>query len=163
MNERVGNRQRSEVLDLLNRAVSEGYLDLTEYEQRLGVASAAKTAEELMSQLVDLPPQFQWHPRRPPTVTSEPIPTTGKDTRTTSIASLVLAIVSIPLAICFGIGGLFGIAAIVLSRPGLRGSTDYGKSLAGLVVGGLGILLSIVMLLLFIFLPDSPKPSPTAP
>jgi hypothetical protein len=47
----------------------------------------------------------------------------------------VLAIASVPLAACFGIGGLFGIAAIVLSRPGLRSKDNYGKALTGFVVG----------------------------
>ncbi|MEV0569545.1 DUF1707 and DUF4190 domain-containing protein [Dactylosporangium sp. NPDC050588] len=163
MNERVGNAQRTHVLDLLSNALQEGYLDLPEFEQRMSIVTAAKTADELMSQLADLPLQFRWDPRAlsSPTVRVLPLPSApstapGRDTRTTAIASLVLAIASIPLSVCFGMGGLFGIAAVVLSRPGLRSSNDHGKAMTGLVLGCVGIAASIVMVLLFIFMPTTP-------
>src|SRR5687767_12719619 len=114
MNERVGNAQRTHVLDLLSNALQEGYLDLPEFEQRMSIVTAAKSADELMSQLADLPLQFRWDPRTLPSppvrvLPLPPAPTKapGPDTRTTAIASLVLAIASIPLSVCFGMGGLF--------------------------------------------------------
>ncbi|MEH1130313.1 DUF1707 and DUF4190 domain-containing protein [Micromonospora sp. CPCC 206061] len=155
MSERIGNVQRTHVLDLLSRALEEGYLGLDEYEQRMSATTSAKTANELRAQTSDLPPQFQWDPRHQVSTTAH----TGNPDRNahvTSVVSLILAIVSIPLAVCFGIGILFGVAAVVLSRPGLRTRTEYGKALAGLVVGCVGIVSSLVMIALFIFMPSSP-------
>jgi hypothetical protein len=151
MTTRIGTMQRNEVLHLLGQALEEGYLDLDEYEQRMTAVTAAKTADQLMEQVTDLPHQFQWSPQRPAGVASPS--RSAHSAHVTSIASLVLAIVSLPLAVCFGIGGLFGIAAIVLSRPGLRTKDDYGKALTGFVGGCLGVLLSLGMILLYIFVP----------
>lgn len=158
MRERVGTVQRTQVLDLLSKALEEGYLELAEFEQRMTVVTAAKTVGELMDQVADLPPQFRWEPKG--AVRPVPASTSGGSTQTSSLASLILAIVSIPLAPCFGIGAIFGIAAVVLSRPGLRTKSDYGKALTGLVVGCLGIAGSIVMLLILIFVDTTPTPRP---
>jgi hypothetical protein len=155
VNERVGTAQRTHVLDLLSTALQEGYLDLPEFEQRMTIVTSAKTADELRGQLADLPPQFQWVPRAlplPPATRTAP----GHDAHTTTVAALVLAIASIPLAVCFGFGGLLGIAAIVLSRPGLRSANHHGKALTGLVLGCVGIAASIAMVLVLIFVPTGP-------
>jgi hypothetical protein len=161
VNERVGTAQRTHVLDLLSNALQEGYLDLPEFEQRMTIVTSAKTADVLMAQLADLPPQFHWVPRAlplPPATRTAP----GHDAHTTTVAALVLAIASIPLAVCFGIGGLLGIAAVVLSRPGLRSTNYHGKAMTGLVLGCVGIAASIVMVLLFTLLPSTPT-TPAAP
>jgi hypothetical protein len=160
MKQRVGTAQRSQVLELLGRAFEEGYLDAGEYEQRVFHTTSARTVGELVGQVSDLPAQFQWSPDQPPPATTTTTTTTAtarraSDTHASSVASLVLAIMSVPLAICYGIGALFGIAAVVLSRPGLRTGDNYGKALAGLVVGILGILCSVSILLLYLYLPGS--------
>jgi hypothetical protein len=51
--ERVGTAQRTEVLELLNRALEEGYLSLDEYEQRMRATSNAETMSQLHTQLRD--------------------------------------------------------------------------------------------------------------
>ncbi|MEV8518007.1 DUF1707 domain-containing protein [Dactylosporangium sp. NPDC051484] len=163
MNERVGNAQRTHVLDLLSKAVQEGYIDLSEFDQRMNIVTSAKTAHELLGQLTDLPARFHWDPRTSP-LPSAPMtaPVTALTTaphnnaRTTTIASLTLAIASIPLALCFGIGGLFGIAAVVLSLPGLRNANEHGKAMTGLVFGCLGIVSSIVMVIVFMTTTTTP-------
>lgn len=153
MEARIGSAQRDEVADLLSRALEEGYLDLSEYDQRVTLVHSAKTAAELTEQVSDLPPQFRWSPQQSVAVRSKSA--RDPNTHATSIASLVLAISSVPLAVCFGVGGLFGIAAVMLSRPGLRSRTDYGKALTGFVVGCLGIASSIAVIILFVLVPTS--------
>ncbi|UWP80548.1 DUF1707 and DUF4190 domain-containing protein [Dactylosporangium fulvum] len=156
MNERVGNAQRTHVLDLLGKAVQEGYLDLSEFDQRMNIVTSAKTAHELLGQLSDLPPRFHWDPRSLPLPPSAPMTAPHPNARTTTVASLVLAIASIPLAVCYGMGGLFGIAAVVLSIPGLRSANERGKAMTGLVLGCLGIVASIAMFFLLMFTQTTP-------
>ncbi|MBF9131886.1 DUF1707 and DUF4190 domain-containing protein [Plantactinospora sp. S1510] len=155
MNERVGTAQRTQVVGLLSEALGQGYLDLTEYDQRMSAATSAKTVAELSGQVADLPPQFQWDPRRVPPPAA-PRSASPSNTSTASVASLVLGITSIPLAICLGVGGLFGLAAVVLGRSGMRGTGDHGKALTGLILGCLGILSSIFVVLVYFFAPDTP-------
>lgn len=75
--------------------------------------------------------------------------------RSTSIAALVLGIVSLPTAFCLGLGLLPGIAAIVLARPGLRGP-ERGMALTGLVLGGVGVLLSVLVIVGFLIIRTVP-------
>jgi hypothetical protein len=65
MDERVGTAQRNTVLELLSRALEEGYLDLSEYEERMTSVHTARTVGDLVRPLVDLPSQFRWDPRGP--------------------------------------------------------------------------------------------------
>jgi len=153
MSERVGNVQRDQVLQLLNSALEEGYLDLDEYARRMTEATSARTVGDLAGQVADLPRQFHWDPRRPVAIPAGP---RSVLTRTSSNASLALAILSIPLSVCYGVGGLFGIVAVVLSRPGLQSTTDRGKAMAGAFIGSFGIVLSIVMVALLVFLRIGP-------
>jgi hypothetical protein len=153
MNERVGTAHRTQVLDLLGQAFEEGYLDAAEFEHRVLTATSAKTAGELAAQVSDLPAQFRWSPQRQQPAPDVTRPPAATNTHVTSTTSLVLAIISVPMALCFGVGALFGIAALILSRPGLRAGTNYGKSLTGLVVGSVGILFSLAFLLLYFLMP----------
>jgi HEAT repeat protein len=73
---------------------------------------------------------------------------------TLGIASLVLGIVSIMLTCCYGGGIPFGIAALVTGLIGRRwitqdGSAQSGKgmALAGVVLGGVGILIGFAWLM----------------
>jgi hypothetical protein len=50
------------VLELLSRALSEGYLALDEFEHRSDQVNTAKLVSELTSQVKDLPLQFHWEP-----------------------------------------------------------------------------------------------------
>ena len=54
------------------------------------------------------------------------------------------------MSVCIGTGGIIGVAAAVLSRPGLRSPQEHGKAMVGLVTGLLGVALSAAFLLLII-------------
>ncbi|WP_447003365.1 DUF1707 domain-containing protein [Saccharothrix isguenensis] len=56
---RIGNQQREEAISALNDHFAAGRLEIGEYEQRVGYASAAQTAQELAALFQDLP---QPHP-----------------------------------------------------------------------------------------------------
>lgn len=65
------------------------------------------------------------------------------------ITSLVLGIVSIPLCLCWGIGALAGIPAIILGYLGRqradRGeATNRGMAVAGIVTGIVGAALGVL-------------------
>jgi Domain of unknown function (DUF1707) len=52
---RAGDRERAATADQLGLALTQGYLDITEYEQRVAAAFAAHSSNELRQLLVDLP------------------------------------------------------------------------------------------------------------
>lgn len=52
---RVGHAEREQVVELLGQSMAGGYLDLTEFEQRVASAHAASTRGELRALLIDLP------------------------------------------------------------------------------------------------------------
>lgn len=153
LSQRVGTAEREQVLELLGKALEEGYLSLDEYEQRAAVTAVAKTAYDLTQQVTDLPPRLRWVPQ--PRTVAQARPgghgtATPNSAHTTAVASLVLGLVSIPMSVCIGTGGIIGVAAAVLSRPGLRSPQEHGKAMVGLVTGLLGVALSAAFLLLII-------------
>jgi hypothetical protein len=52
---RAGDREREATATTLGQALAEGYLDMTEYEQRVRLAFSAQTTDELGRLLGDLP------------------------------------------------------------------------------------------------------------
>jgi hypothetical protein len=52
---RVGDRERESAARQLGQALTEGYLDMREYEERIGRTFEAQTASELRQLLADLP------------------------------------------------------------------------------------------------------------
>ncbi len=58
---RIGDQQRQDAISALNEHFAAGRLDIGEYEQRVGYASAAQTARDLAALFHDLP-----HPRYQP-------------------------------------------------------------------------------------------------
>ncbi|BBZ03531.1 hypothetical protein MCHIJ_29680 [Mycolicibacterium chitae] len=52
---RAGDRERERCTALLGQAMSQGYLSLPEYEQRVAQAFTAETADELRRLVADLP------------------------------------------------------------------------------------------------------------
>jgi Domain of unknown function (DUF1707)/2TM domain len=52
---RAGDRDREKTANHLGRALSQGYLDMAEYERRIQIAFAAQTTAELRQLLADLP------------------------------------------------------------------------------------------------------------
>jgi hypothetical protein len=131
---RVGNAQRTEVIDLLSRALDAGGLPLDEYDRRVAAVGTATYASQLTAQLSGLPAGFAWSPHPfPPPVAPHPVTSYGR-------TALILGIVSLPLSMCL-VGWIFGILAVVYSRRGpARG---FGAALIGRVFGIVGILLSV--------------------
>ena len=73
-----------------------------------------------------------------------------KDKKGFSIAALVLGIMAILLScLCF-ISVTCGIVAIILGVLGIK-SSKRGMSIAGITTGGIGIVISIILLIVFIF------------
>ncbi|NUT46950.1 MAG: DUF1707 domain-containing protein [Saccharothrix sp.] len=73
---RIGDQQREEAISALNDHFASGRLEIGEYEQRVGYASAAQSAQELAALFHDLPqphPVFL-PPGYPPTAQYAPPP-----------------------------------------------------------------------------------------
>src|SRR4051794_13779304 len=123
---RIGNTQRTEVLDRLNRALDERSLPLDEYDRRVATVATASNAGEWVAPLADLPEKSAWqpHPEPPPVA---PPGTAGGSGRT----ALVLGLVSLPLSLC-AIGWITGILAMVYSRRGATAGRA-GMALVGRV------------------------------
>jgi hypothetical protein len=56
---RVGDAERARTVDLLKEAHVAGYLDLSEIDERLSAALAAKTHSDLDKLVADLPPDWR--------------------------------------------------------------------------------------------------------
>lgn len=52
---RAGDRERETTASLLGLALAQGYLDIPEYERRVGTAFAAQNSSELRALIADLP------------------------------------------------------------------------------------------------------------
>jgi uncharacterized protein DUF1707/2TM domain-containing protein len=57
---RAGDHEREATARQLGRALTQGYLDMAEYEDRIGKAFAAQTTADLRQVLVDLPAGRLW-------------------------------------------------------------------------------------------------------
>lgn len=153
--QRVGTGERQAAVDLLSQALGEGYIDLVEFERRVVVVQSATYVGDLVGPTSDLPHQFQWHPQPPQQqvvapVAPAPPPQQVADVASRSTLSLVLGAVSLPLGICFGIGVVPGVAALLLSRAGLKARPTNASAVTGLILGIFGTVGSGVMLVAFI-------------
>ena len=121
---------RVEVIGLLNRALEQGDLPLGDYDHRVAAVGSATYLSELLTQLRDLPPEYAW---LPPAAVAPP-PRSGR-------AALVLGLLSLPASFCV-VGGLLGVAAVIMS---LRGERTRGLSanLLARVFGIVGVIMSI--------------------
>ncbi|GAB3148000.1 hypothetical protein GCM10027290_32070 [Micromonospora sonneratiae] len=147
--ERVGTAQRTAVLDLLSRALEQGYIELGEYEVRMAAIQSARTVGDLTGQTADLPHQFRWQPQHQPAPVPPPASqlVTGKRNPMSQVA-LTLSAVSIALSICLGAGVLFGLGGIALSLPGLKAKDTMSR--IALVLGCIGTLLSVAIIVFMI-------------
>ncbi|GAA1817452.1 DUF1707 domain-containing protein [Planosporangium flavigriseum] len=143
--ERVGHQQRGQVLERLSAAAGQGYVMPEEYEERSAAASTAKTVSVLLAQVADLPVQFQWDPypdRKKPRKRERNEPPTAKEIERYALLTLVLGILSVPLAFCY-LGWISGIGAIVASRKsGGRSEANTGR-----VFGSIGIILTVIVVI----------------
>ncbi|MGA5299183.1 DUF1707 SHOCT-like domain-containing protein [Nucisporomicrobium flavum] len=131
--ERIGTVHRTQVIDLLNQALTEGSLPEPDYDARIVAVGSATYASDLLAQVQDLPPRLQWDPRAA-------APPTPPD-RNAGRGALILGLLAVPLSFCL-IGGLLGVAAIVLSTRG-RGAHGVGPALIGRVLGIVSVVLTI--------------------
>ena len=144
--ERIGTVHRTQVIDLLNQALTEGRLPEADYDSRIVAVSTATYASDLLAQVQDLPPRLQWDPRN----AAPPAP----PDRNAGRGALILGLMSVPLSFCL-IGGILGIAAIVLSTRG-SGAHGVGPALIGRVLGILSVVLSVGAVVALIFAARSP-------
>ncbi|MFI5845626.1 DUF1707 domain-containing protein [Catenuloplanes sp. NPDC051500] len=146
MFERVGDSQREQVRTLLSQACTEGYIDLVEYEHRIAAVVSARTIEDLSRQLADLPSQFWWDPRRPAALAPET--SVQPSASASASASLALAVAAVGSSCCLGIGIFLGIPAVWLAWKSMKvdPSSTNNTAVAGLVVGAIGILTSLMFL-----------------
>lgn len=125
---------RDRAVDLLKAAFAEGRLGPEEYEMRMGRALTARTYADLDALIMDLPGARPPVPPRPP------------GTNALAIASLAC-----------GVGQFFGllllgtIPAIVcghMARRQIRrtGEEGTGLALAGLILGWIGLALTVVLI-----------------
>jgi hypothetical protein len=154
LNERVGTAERTTALELLSRAVAGGYLDITEYDQRIVAVHGARTVGDIVTQLRDLPQDFHWHPGREPVpvpvpVPVQPAPASGNP-HTLAVLALTFGIASIPLGLCVGVGAVPGIAAVLLARRVWRERREQGLAVTGAVLGLIGVAFSAVVLVALI-------------
>jgi Domain of unknown function (DUF1707) len=149
--ERVGNAQRTVVLELLSSALEQGYLDLYEYEVRLTRVTESKVVGDLYAQVADLPEQFRWDPQ-------QPLPKSRQEKRqesadTMGLVSLVLGAASIPTSMCF-IGGILAVPGVFLSIHALKHGSDRTKARIGLVLSLVGLVMSLALVAAFILSPE---------
>ncbi|MDP9405806.1 MAG: DUF4190 domain-containing protein [Actinomycetota bacterium] len=74
----------------------------------------------------------------------------NRGTNGVAIAALVLGLLSVPLALFAGIGGLLGLVAIILGFVGVKKAKEMagsgkGMAITGIVSGLLGLLLAILV------------------
>jgi hypothetical protein len=87
-NVRIGTSEREEAVRALSEHLSEGRLDVAEYDQRCGLVVAAKTRGELAMIFDDLPepnPMRQQAAKPPAPVQSTPLIEKEKKSRTTAM------------------------------------------------------------------------------
>jgi hypothetical protein len=147
--ERIGNAHRAAVLEVMGRALAEGYVDLGEYETRMAAVTEAKTLRVLLAQVADLPPRLRWNP-------SWPMPRSQEDidrdvARKNALTALILGAVSMPASLFLGAGLALGPIAIIMARKGLPYPEFRTQAVAGTVFGLLGVLASICVWLIIIF------------
>ncbi|MEV6845025.1 DUF1707 domain-containing protein [Actinoplanes sp. NPDC051411] len=148
---RISDADRSEVIDILQRATVEGRLDLDELEDRVAGALAARTWSDVDPLIDDLP------------VAVEPEPVEADDDRpgapTTathvgSVATLVVGGAAIAGSFATPWGALSGIVSAVLGAVLLLGQQELsGWDRAAVLTGMiLGLLPSVFFLMLLVIL-----------
>jgi hypothetical protein len=143
---RASDADREAIVAHLSAAAVDGRLTLDEFTDRTQRVYAAHTWGELAQLVGDLPAL----PTTNAMVTMNAPPTTGSGSRLPLI-TMILGLVSIPANSCVPLGGVVGVAAIVLGVLGLRTAargTQGGRvmALAGLIFGSFGVLMSAAII-----------------
>jgi hypothetical protein len=147
---RVSDADREAIVAQLNTATAEGRLTIEEFSERSRQAYASRTWGELSTVVADLPAPVVAYQK---THLPPPAETGGR----TPLLAMILGILSLPLIPCLGtpLGGLIGIAAVVLGVSALNGPAHRvpnGRAMAitGVTCGALGILAQIAMFAEFV-------------
>jgi hypothetical protein len=98
-NVRIGTSEREDAVRALAEHLSEGRLEIAEYDHRCGLAAAARTRAELAAIFDDLPePKPLRHKPQPPAVAPAPTPLVEKNKNNTKaiiIGFVVFAVAAI--------------------------------------------------------------------
>jgi hypothetical protein len=148
---RISDADRSEVIDILQRATAEGRLDLDELDDRVASALAARTWSDVDPLIDDLP------------VVAEPEPVEADDdppaastpaTHVGSVATLLIGGAAIAGSFATPWGALAGIASAVLGAVLLLGPQELSRWDRAAVLTGLilGLLPSVAFLMLLVIL-----------
>jgi hypothetical protein len=106
-NVRVGTTEREEAVRALAEHMSQGRLDIAEYDQRCGLAAAAKTRGELAALFDDLPapnPMARRVPVPAPVARQQPLVQRERKSRTTAVIAGFFV---------FAIGAIITVVAIL--------------------------------------------------
>ncbi|SCL22661.1 protein of unknown function [Micromonospora pallida] len=152
LHERVGNDQRAAVLELLSKALADGYLTLSEFDQRSLAVHSAVTVGNLVGPLRDLPRQFHWMPQSAPAVRHA-----AADKSPLALTAVVLGVVSLPLSLCGGLGGILGVAAAILGGVVARNKMDHSKGVLALTLGLVSAAISLAFLAMVLLAPGLPS------
>ncbi|HEY0536416.1 MAG TPA: DUF1707 domain-containing protein [Actinoplanes sp.] len=147
---RISDADRSEVIDILQRATVEGRLDLDELEHRVAGALAARTWSDVDPLIDDLPVVAEEPPEEPddePAVSSPAI-------HAGSLATFGLG--AIAIAGCFWTpwGALVGILSTVLGAALLLGPKELSRGDRAAVLAGiiLGLLPSVAFIMFLVII-----------
>lgn len=146
---RISDADRSQVIDILQRATVEGRLDLDELEHRVAGALAARTWSDVDPLLDDLPAVAEDPVAEPDDERAESSPANHAWSLTTLGAG------AIAIAGCFWTpwGALLGILSTVLGGALLLGPKELSRGdraavLAGIILGMLPSVVFIMFLLI---------------
>jgi hypothetical protein len=150
----VSSADRDRASDLLRTGLAEGRLDAEEFNNRIArLFSEVRTYDELWSIIQDQPDASRAMPITAATVpVSGPTMPTGmapvyypqpRDTNGFAIASFVCSVLFL---FTLGLGGLVGVVFGHIARHQLRQRPQGGNglSIAGLIIGYIGILYMII-------------------
>lgn len=142
---RASDQDRAVVQTVLNDSFAEGRLTKDEWEQRTSALSGAATYAELDKLTFDLPRQFPGPGYGTPPPPPLPARTSGS-ANTTAVAALVCGLGQLL------VGFPAGVAAILLGYRAQRtirrtGEPGAGMARAGIVLGYLGIGLTLLLTL----------------
>jgi hypothetical protein len=147
---RISDADRSEVIDILQRATAEGRLDLDELDARVAGALAARTWSDVDPLIEDLPIPAE---PEPAVDDDEPLVTTPA-THLGAVATLISGGVAILGSFATPWGALLGIVSAVLGAVLLLGPRELTRWDRAAVLTGmiLGLLPSVFFLMLLVML-----------
>lgn len=142
---RATDADRETVLRILRDAYAEGKISQAEFDSRSTAAMNAKTYDELSTLTTDLPASIPVAPPRPyPPAPYGPATTSGL-----AVAALVCGVGQIMF---WGVGAIAAIVLGHIARSQIRrtGQQGAGMALAGLILGYIGLGLTVLFVLLVI-------------